>query len=165
MKRRAPRIFAVGLTTVALWGVCSVLRTGAAGDGTPDSTWIGTTTIEDASDTVIDVGVVNSDSLVTVNDQAAILAAGLLLTPIDACDTDQCQDTDGICKRCAAPVSNGVEPTASDALMILRVSVGQGTCAACVCDADGNGNIVASDALLVLKRAVGQSVTLNCPPA
>jgi uncharacterized delta-60 repeat protein len=53
--------------------------------------------------------------------------------------------------------------TSSDALFILRTSVGSETCELCLCDVDDSGAIVASDALLTLKAAVGQQVTLACP--
>jgi glucose/arabinose dehydrogenase len=53
--------------------------------------------------------------------------------------------------------------SASDALFVLRTSVGVSQCDACVCDVNGNGEITASDALAVLRAAVGQSVELSCP--
>jgi hypothetical protein len=54
--------------------------------------------------------------------------------------------------------------TATDALIVLRVSVGSASCRACVCDADDSGTTAATDALRVLRVAVGQNVTLQCPP-
>jgi hypothetical protein len=53
---------------------------------------------------------------------------------------------------------------ASDALNILRTSVGSLSCLLCVCDTDGSGDTVASDALRDLRYAVDLPVTLNCPP-
>ena len=67
---------------------------------------------------------------------------------------------------CGQPSSNGANPSTSDALAVLKKSVGQtgGTCDAkpCICDVNGSGGTTTSDALLVLKKAVGQTVTLNC---
>ncbi len=66
---------------------------------------------------------------------------------------------------CARPVSTGSNPTASDCLFILRVSVGIGDCpvADCLCDADGSGATTATDALVCLRRAVGDtSIALVC---
>jgi hypothetical protein len=64
---------------------------------------------------------------------------------------------------CGQPVSSGAQPTASDCLRILRVSVGSDTCArACICDTNGIGGTTASDALVCLKKAVGQDVDLGC---
>jgi hypothetical protein len=57
---------------------------------------------------------------------------------------------------------NGVLQT-SDALNVLKASVGQKDCALCICDLDGNGVKSATDALVVLKTAVGIAITLNCP--
>jgi hypothetical protein len=51
----------------------------------------------------------------------------------------------------------------SDALNVLKASVGQKTCALCVCDLDGNGVKAATDALIDLKAAVGTSVQFKCP--
>jgi hypothetical protein len=55
------------------------------------------------------------------------------------------------------------EITASDALSILRASVGSVACLDCVCDTDGSGAILASDSLRDLRYAVDQPVTLDCP--
>jgi len=52
----------------------------------------------------------------------------------------------------------------SDALNVLRASVGSVECAPCVCDIDGNGVTAATDALFALKYAVGQPIPLNCSP-
>jgi hypothetical protein len=51
----------------------------------------------------------------------------------------------------------------SDALNVLKASVGQKPCALCLCDLDGNGSKSATDALIALKSAVGVSVQLKCP--
>ncbi len=66
---------------------------------------------------------------------------------------------------CGQPKSSGADPSASDALEVLRTAVGQGDCGGfdpCVCDVDGSGKVLASDALRVLKRAVGQPQSLDC---
>jgi glucose/arabinose dehydrogenase len=52
---------------------------------------------------------------------------------------------------------------ASDALHILRTSVGTASCEPCICDVNDNGETTVADALAVLRVAVGQSVDLNCP--
>jgi hypothetical protein len=57
---------------------------------------------------------------------------------------------------------NGTVQT-SDALNVLKASVGQKACALCVCDLDGNGVQAATDALVALRTAVGVAVTLKCP--
>jgi hypothetical protein len=53
--------------------------------------------------------------------------------------------------------------SASDALIILRFSVGLGACPGVVCDVDSGGNVSAGDSLRVLRYAVGGSVELVCP--
>jgi hypothetical protein len=63
---------------------------------------------------------------------------------------------------CGQPASTGDQPTASDALAVLRAAVGTESCAVCTCDADGSGGVAATDALAVLRRAVGLSVPLLC---
>jgi len=64
---------------------------------------------------------------------------------------------------CGQPVSTGVGPTASDALLVLRVAVGAASCDVCICNADGTGPVAATDALIVLRIAVGEQLQLNCP--
>jgi len=67
---------------------------------------------------------------------------------------------------CAQPSSTGATPKTSDALTILKDSVGIATACddgACICDVNGSGSITTSDALLALKTAVGQVVALKCP--
>ncbi len=53
---------------------------------------------------------------------------------------------------------------ASDALSILRASVGLVQCPVCVCDVDGSGSTTVSDALAVLLKSVGQGNDLTCSP-
>lgn len=98
-----------------------------------------------------------------VGSDAAVLAAELLLSASAHCGPATCEDIDGLCKACAHPESQGGDPTATDALAILRVSVGQDRCVACVCDVDGSGAVVATDALVTLMRAVGQAILTQCP--
>jgi hypothetical protein len=64
---------------------------------------------------------------------------------------------------CGQPGSSGEEPSASDALITLRASVGSASCELCVCDVNEDADITASDALLILRAAVGQPVLLACP--
>jgi hypothetical protein len=57
--------------------------------------------------------------------------------------------------------------TATDALFILRTSVGASSCDACVCDVDSSGGgapTTATDALRVLQKGVGLPGELVCPP-
>jgi len=55
--------------------------------------------------------------------------------------------------------------TATDALAILRASVGIFEVLLCVGDVNSSGAVTATDALIVLRKAVGQSVALTCPSA
>jgi len=57
---------------------------------------------------------------------------------------------------------NGLLQT-SDALNVLKASVGGKPCAFCICDLDGNGVKSATDALIALRSAVGIVLVLNCP--
>lgn len=52
---------------------------------------------------------------------------------------------------------------ATDALIVLNVSVGTGTCPLCVCDVNSSMSITATDALAVLNAAIGAPMTLVCP--
>ncbi len=85
------------------------------------------------------------------------VAAGLVTTttvprPVGAGAVDLCGD----------PTDDG-QITATDSLLILRVSVGLETCPRpCICDVDGNGSITATDALIVLRRSVDPSIVLDC---
>lgn len=51
---------------------------------------------------------------------------------------------------------------ASDALIILRSSVGVGQCGLAICDVDGTGTVTAGDALRVLRFSVGLDSQLFC---
>jgi hypothetical protein len=54
--------------------------------------------------------------------------------------------------------------TATDALFVLRASVGASACVACMCDVDGSGgSAAATDALRLLLVATGFDVSLDCP--
>lgn len=64
---------------------------------------------------------------------------------------------------CGIRVSDPPDPTASDALFILKAAVDMTDCPLCACDVDDSGGVVATDALATLKAAVGQDVTLTCP--
>jgi hypothetical protein len=80
-------------------------------------------------------------------------------------------DSAGIFARLLAPPvlcgdANGDGSlSATDALAVLRTSVGAATCALSACDVNDSGGVTATDALIILKSAVGQSVVLNCPTA
>jgi hypothetical protein len=69
---------------------------------------------------------------------------------------------DPVAGTCGDFNANG-DITASDALNILRASVGSIACLDCVCDTDGSGAILASDSLRNLRYAVELPVTLSCP--
>lgn len=67
---------------------------------------------------------------------------------------------------CGAPLTRfatGTNPTASDALYVLRAAVGLKACAACDCDVDGSGQISATDALAALQASVGLPAPSLCP--
>jgi hypothetical protein len=53
--------------------------------------------------------------------------------------------------------------TATDALEVLKSSVGLRMCPLCICDVNGSGSITVTDALQVLQRATGSPVDLNRP--
>jgi hypothetical protein len=61
---------------------------------------------------------------------------------------------------CGDVNSGGIK--ASDALEILRTSVGSRSCLPCVCDVDHNGSIVSTDALKTLRFAVSPGTALAC---
>ncbi len=61
----------------------------------------------------------------------------------------------GVCFACGQPLSRGNAPSAGDALLVLRASVGLEDCALCVCDVNASDTLTTSDALAVLLTAVG----------
>jgi hypothetical protein len=63
---------------------------------------------------------------------------------------------------CADPLPPYDTTTASDALYVLRSSVGVVVCGNCHCDTDGSGQATASDALRTLRLAVGNTVPTSC---
>jgi hypothetical protein len=69
----------------------------------------------------------------------------------------------GKCRNICADANDDREIKASDALFVLRTSVGTATCALCVCDVNGSNTISASDALAALRIAVGGDVATSCP--
>jgi glucose/arabinose dehydrogenase len=64
--------------------------------------------------------------------------------------------------ECGDAVADG-SIAASDALHVLRTSVGTAWCVLCICDVNDNGEMTVADALAVLRVAVGHSVVLDCP--
>jgi hypothetical protein len=91
---------------------------------------------------------------------------------VECDDSDPCTFddvcSDGLCAgsaRCGAPASGGAAPNVTDALFVLRASVGAELCALCVCDVNASGTVTVVDALAVLKRTVGQPVELVCTAA
>ncbi len=76
---------------------------------------------------------------------------------------DECME--GTCIRttfCGVPVSRGEKPLVSDALYVLRASVGLEICTICECDVNTDGKTTVSDALGVLQTTVDLPVTLGC---
>jgi hypothetical protein len=65
---------------------------------------------------------------------------------------------------CAQPVSEGADPTATDALAVLNGAVGLLACELCTCDVNNSGTVTATDALSVLQNAIGTGPPLVCPP-
>jgi cysteine-rich repeat protein len=64
---------------------------------------------------------------------------------------------------CGIPTKvNGLTPTTSDALFVLRAAVQSSNCDLLVCDVNASGGISTSDALLILRVAVGLDLPLNC---
>jgi hypothetical protein len=61
---------------------------------------------------------------------------------------------------CGDVNSGGIK--ASDALEVLRTSVGNRACLPCVCDVDNSGEVVSSDALKTLRHAVNAATPLSC---
>lgn len=63
---------------------------------------------------------------------------------------------------CGQPISDGNGPTATDALYVLRSSVGTVLCTLSACDTSADCSLTATDALRVLRKAVGADVKLDC---
>jgi hypothetical protein len=99
---------------------------------------------------------------------------------LDACTVDMCDPRTGNCRydpiaNCTTTTSTTLpQPdcgdvnasgtlTVSDALTILRSSVGNGSCDPCVCDVNANGSVSSADALMVMRIAVGQPISPICP--
>lgn len=53
--------------------------------------------------------------------------------------------------------------SASDALFVLRASVGTEECMPCICDANDSDSLTVADALAVLRRSVGITAPADCP--
>jgi hypothetical protein len=64
---------------------------------------------------------------------------------------------------CGDPIDPGSGLKVSDALGVLRASIGLFACELCICDVDGSGSVLATDALLVLNASVGLPITRRCP--
>jgi hypothetical protein len=64
--------------------------------------------------------------------------------------------------HCGVPVSDGTQPTATDALYILRASVGSVLCTLSACDTTSDCLVTATDALRSLRVAVGYTLSLSC---
>jgi hypothetical protein len=99
----------------------------------------------------------------------------------DDCTIDVC--TEGVCTHdwdplacpttttlpppqifCGHPTTLGaIWPKASDALFILRTTIGLESCELCVCDAVNDGEITIVDALFILKQSIFQYQQWDCP--
>jgi hypothetical protein len=66
-------------------------------------------------------------------------------------------------RLCGDAVGADLTVRTSDALAILRSSIGSATCSLCSCDVDGSGGVSADDAAQVLRIAVGNNSQTNCP--
>jgi mono/diheme cytochrome c family protein len=64
---------------------------------------------------------------------------------------------------CAQPVSQGVLPSAADALYTLQAAVGRRDCPPEVCDVNSDCQVSAIDALGTLMTAVGAEFEASCP--
>jgi hypothetical protein len=64
---------------------------------------------------------------------------------------------------CGDPFDTGSGVNATDALVVLKASVGLAECDPCLCDVDGSSLVVATDALAILHAAVGLPARLRCP--
>ncbi len=67
-------------------------------------------------------------------------------------------------RLCGDAVGADLTVRTSDALAILRSSVGSAACDLCSCDVDGSGDVSAVDAAVVLRIAVGNGGQMKCPP-
>jgi len=63
---------------------------------------------------------------------------------------------------CGDADASGGMVTATDALIVLRASIGLAQCEECVCDVDANLRVSATDALAILAAAVGTGGQLAC---
>jgi len=100
---------------------------------------------------------------------------GMACSLDDQCDAGQCVGSppcDADCDRCAGPQCRpacgvpstmGDEPTAVDALFMVRAAVQLVACLPCLCDVDQTGVVTVADALRTLQRAIGIDIELNCP--
>ena len=84
-------------------------------------------------------------------------------------DGNSCTSDDlcltGVCERtsfCGVPISRGDAPTSTDALFILRTSVGLEVCPLCECDVNDDDEITVVDALTALKISVQFEAELDC---
>jgi hypothetical protein len=66
---------------------------------------------------------------------------------------------------CSQPLSSGDQPTATDCLFILNVSVGLEVCEPdpCICTPSGDPPVSATDSLVCLNAAIDLPVELLCP--
>ncbi len=96
--------------------------------------------------------------------EAVALADGTGCEDGNSCTTeDQCQV--GVCERtsfCGVPASRGAKPTSTDALFILRTSVGLEICPLCECDVNDDDTTTVVDALTALRVSVELPGDLAC---
>jgi hypothetical protein len=72
-------------------------------------------------------------------------------------------ELDGLPPANCGDANDDGDVTATDALILLRASVGTAFCENCVCDVNNDETTTAGDALVALAFAVGRSVELACP--
>jgi hypothetical protein len=124
-------------------------------DGTTTTSSTTTTT---TSTTTTTLGTTSSSTTLPPSTTTTIDTTTTTL-PLEACGDPAPFTAAGFA---AEPYSGLV--TATDALFLLRSSVGLEECLPCVCDVDASGSVSATDALIALQAAVGQPVELTCPP-
>jgi hypothetical protein len=91
------------------------------------------------------------------------------LVDLESCITEISDDAiplpgPGDCRNaCGDAICDGGEPTAADALGVLKRALGFFFCRMSICDTNHDGEVTTTDALKVLRRAVSLRSVLLCP--